>query len=52
MKSRQNAESHQMGVSSMDNLNSLAYESPRIEVIEVQVEQGFAQSDMDYEDWD
>lgn len=29
----------------------VAYEAPKIEVIEVEVEQGFAASDMPYEDW-
>lgn len=28
-----------------------AYEAPKVEVIEVEVEQGFAASDIPYEDW-
>ena len=28
-----------------------AYEAPKVEVIEVAVEQGFAASDLPYEDW-
>ena len=28
-----------------------AYEAPKVEVIEVQVEQGFAASDLSYEEW-
>lgn len=29
----------------------VAYEAPKVEVIEVEVEQGFAASDIPYEDW-
>ena len=28
------------------------YEAPLVEVIEVEVEKGFATSDLSYEDWD
>lgn len=33
-----------------ETMNS--YEAPLVEVIEVEVEKGFATSDLSYEDWD
>ena len=34
----------------MSEMNS--YEAPLVEVVEVEVEKGFATSDLSYEDWD
>ena len=33
-----------------ETMNS--YEAPLVEVVEVEVEKGFATSDLSYEDWD
>ena len=54
MKNNQEIKLSQMGGLAKSSEGSLAvYESPCIEVMEVQVEQGFAQSldDMPEEDW-
>ena len=35
----------------MEEKDFMNYEAPQVEVIEVEVEKGFANSNMPYEDW-